>query len=411
MKRKKTTALTIAAFCLALTHMAGNAASAKPLDLSVIAGQWARIDGSYTLRVEDVMSDGTAEVSYFNPRRIHVAESRISTRDGRIKLFVKLRDEDYPGCTYTLFYYHEQDVLAGVYYQAAVGRTYEVIFVRKDSGQMRFRWLMTYYDRMNVGSVLCIVCIAMLLVFCMKQATMPPGANAATLEDIQRYLTEVGGSPVSPMAGDRQPHMLLDPEEKQVTGFAGCNHFFGSYELEGSSLTFGPMGATRMACPDLETGLETSVFEALERTRKWKQADEELLLLDADEVLARFSQEKYMPLVGPVWQWTQTLYNDDRKVVPENPENYTVQFQKDGAISVKADCNRKGGTYSISNGVKRISIEITQSTMAACPEGSLEDEFVKGLSAAAIYFIQNGDLYIDLKYDTGTMRFSKQNES
>ena len=111
-------------------HMAGNAASAQPFDFKVIAGEWARIDGSYTLRVENVMSDGAAEVSYFNPGRIHVAESRVSTQDGRIKLFVKLQDKGYPGCTYTLFYYHEQDVLAGVYYQAAVGQTYEVIFVR-----------------------------------------------------------------------------------------------------------------------------------------------------------------------------------------------------------------------------------------------------------------------------------------
>jgi heat shock protein HslJ len=96
------------------------------------------------------------------------------------------------------------------------------------------------------------------------------GAEAAGIEGIQWYLTEVGGSPVSPMADDKQPHILLDPEEKQATGFAGCNNFFGSYELDGSSLTFGPMGATRMACPDLETGLETSVFKALESTRKWK---------------------------------------------------------------------------------------------------------------------------------------------
>lgn len=132
MKRRNTTALTVAAFCLALMHMAGNAVLAKPFDFSVIAGQWARIDGSYTLRVENIMSDGTAAVSYFNPRGIHVAESRVSTQDGRIRLFVRLRDEGYPGCTYTLFYYHEQDALAGVYYQAALGRTYEVIFVRKE---------------------------------------------------------------------------------------------------------------------------------------------------------------------------------------------------------------------------------------------------------------------------------------
>jgi len=130
MKRKKTTPLAAAAFCLVLMHMAGNAALAKPFDFSVIPGQWAHIDGSYTLRVENVMSDGAAEVSYFNPGRIHVAESRVSTQQGRIRLFVKLRDEGYPGCTYTLFYYPEEDVLAGVYYQAAVGQTFEVIFVR-----------------------------------------------------------------------------------------------------------------------------------------------------------------------------------------------------------------------------------------------------------------------------------------
>ena len=82
----------------------------------------------------------------------------------------------------------------------------------------------------------------------------------------------------------------------------------------GSSLTFGPMGATRMACPDLETGLETSVFDALENTREWKKEGESLLLIDEDAVLAHFSREKYMGITGPVWQWTQTLYNDDSKV-------------------------------------------------------------------------------------------------
>jgi heat shock protein HslJ len=138
-----------------------------------------------------------------------------------------------------------------------------------------------------------VLCITMLMVSCMKQATPPLVADAAGIEGIQWYLTEVGGSPVSPMADDKQPHILLDPEEKQATGFAGCNNFFGRYELDGSSLTFGPMGATRMACPDLETGLETSVFKALESTRKWKIEGGDLLLLDTHDVLARFSWEKY----------------------------------------------------------------------------------------------------------------------
>jgi hypothetical protein len=37
---------------------------------------------------------------------------------------------------------------------------------------------------------------------------------------------------------------------------------------------------------------EMSVFEALESTRNWKKSDGELLLLDEDAVLARFSFQK-----------------------------------------------------------------------------------------------------------------------
>ena len=126
------------AVCLALMQTAAGVAAAQPLDFKVIAGQWARIDGSYTLQVEDVTSEGAVNVRYYNPGEIHVAQSQAGTQEGRIKLFVKLQDKGYPGCTYTLFYYPEQDVLAGVYYQAAVDQTYEVIFVRKKARKTGF---------------------------------------------------------------------------------------------------------------------------------------------------------------------------------------------------------------------------------------------------------------------------------
>jgi hypothetical protein len=59
-----------------------------------------------------------------------VAQSQVGAQEGRIKLFVKLQDKGYPGSTYTLYYYAEKDALAGAYYQAVTGRTYDVIFVR-----------------------------------------------------------------------------------------------------------------------------------------------------------------------------------------------------------------------------------------------------------------------------------------
>lgn len=235
--------------------------------------------------------------------------------------------------------------------------------------------------------------------------TLPATDN---IEDTKWQLIEVSGAPVSPLAGEKRPHILLDSSQKKATGFAGCNNFFGSYEIDGAALKFGPIGSTRMSCLDLQLSLETEFLNALDQTSGWEIKDDMLLFLDGGDVLARFTKEDNSEITGTVWQWVQTRYNDDRKAVPAEPKSYTVEFREDGTLNVKADCNQKGGTYSTFEEEKRLSIEITHATMAACPEGSLEDEFVRALSAAAIYFIKDGDLYIDQKYDTGTIRLSKQ---
>jgi heat shock protein HslJ len=133
--------------------------------------------------------------------------------------------------------------------------------------------------------------ISMSMVCCMKRGTTVSATDILPI-GVRWYLTQVGGSPVSLPVDGKQPYMALDPAKRQVTGFAGCNNFFGNYELDGSSLNFGPIGTTRMACPDLEMGLETKLFEALQSTRKWKIEDGDLLLLETDAALARFSREQ-----------------------------------------------------------------------------------------------------------------------
>ncbi len=111
-------------------------------------------------------------------------------------------------------------------------------------------------------------------------------------------------------------------------------------------------------------------------------------------------------LVGPVWLWQQTLMSNDDQFGPDNPANYTVQFMADGTVAVQADCNRVGGSYTLDDSA--IAIELGPSTLVACPEGSLGDPFVAQLGGAAIYFFQEGDLLLDLQFDSGTMRFSPQ---
>jgi heat shock protein HslJ len=111
-------------------------------------------------------------------------------------------------------------------------------------------------------------------------------------------------------------------------------------------------------------------------------------------------------LIGPRWQWLQSRYNNDTQAVPTKPENYTIQFQEGGEVNIKADCNLKSGTFTEQD--KRLSITIIRTTAAACEPGSLEQAFVRDLVASVVYFFRDNDLYIDLKYDTGTMKFSQR---
>lgn len=375
-------------------------------------------------------------------------------------------------------------------------------------------------------------------------------------ENVEWVLVKLGSAPVPTLPGSRQPSLRLDAAKKQATGYAGCNNFFGGYELVGAALKFGPLAATRRACPDPESAVETRYLEALAKVSGWKYDAGELLLVNNGAVLARLAtkpadastpdlqtitlrsraytaspvtltrgeyrapaapdsasevsvrltdhqafktlsgkeygvvvvatslggsgtyselallskadkgwtnthtvllgdrvriqsiaieknvvvidmlahasrdpvccptqqtQKRYAirngklaaveqkkesipSLTGKVWQWTHTRYNNDQRTVPARPEHYTLQFSEDGQINVKADCNLKGGTYALDD--KKLTLTLRMSTMAACEPGSLEDEFVRNLTAATIYFFMNGDLFLDLKADTGTMRFS-----
>jgi heat shock protein HslJ len=132
--------------------------------------------------------------------------------------------------------------------------------------------------------------------------------------------------------------------------------------------------------------------------------------LDGDQLVEVSAKdiEGDQTLTGQVWQWTRFVDPLSETQVDE-PAQYTVEFGDDGSISAKADCNQANGTYTVNSGQGSsgsIDIEIMAMTRAMCPPDSLSDQFVQYLNEAAIYFFQDGNLYLDLPADSGTMTFS-----
>ena len=105
--------------------------SAEKPDYQSLVGDWVRTDGGYVIRITGVNPDGSVDAGYFNPRPINVSRAVASFEGGKIKLFIELRDRGYPGSTYNLTHNAKNNALVGIYYQAAMGQSFEVAFVLK----------------------------------------------------------------------------------------------------------------------------------------------------------------------------------------------------------------------------------------------------------------------------------------
>jgi hypothetical protein len=102
-----------------------------PADKNRLVGDWVRTDSPYQLKITAVQDDGNLKAGYYNPKSIHVSRAMWDNSDGRLKVYIELRDENYPGSNYKLNYYAENDALAGEYFQAVEGNTYNVAFTRE----------------------------------------------------------------------------------------------------------------------------------------------------------------------------------------------------------------------------------------------------------------------------------------
>lgn len=186
---------------------------------------------------------------------------------------------------------------------------------------------------------------------------------------------------------------------------ADCNRAIGQFTEEADGRLLVQMGPTTMAaCP--EGSISSQFLQALNNSNLFFFQGEDLFIdLTFDSGTMQFSSQPPPSLVDTQWKLQQIVLNDDTTLVADQPENYTVEFMADGSLAVQADCNRGSGTFTTTDD-SQLEIGPIATTLAACPEGSLGNDFTQALSNSAIYFFQGGDLFIDLAFDSGTMQLS-----
>ena len=101
-------------------------------DMGILKGRWLRPDGGYVLTVKSVDANGKMDAAYNNPNPISVSRAEATWEDPAIRVFIELWGKGYPGSTYRLTYDPKSNELRGIYFQAALRQSFEVVFVKAD---------------------------------------------------------------------------------------------------------------------------------------------------------------------------------------------------------------------------------------------------------------------------------------
>lgn len=154
----------------------------------------------------------------------------------------------------------------------------------------------------------------------------------------------------------------------RISGTAGCNHYFATYTLKGTAITFGPAGSTLMYCVD--SGVmdqESAYLTLLGQAASITVDGDRLTLLDGkgSPILA-FSKTippAPAPLVGTNWT-LESFHTGDAVSSLISGTAITAVFGNDGSVTGSAGCNRYFGRYNVSE--NSLSIDQIGSTKMYC---------------------------------------------
>jgi heat shock protein HslJ len=183
--------------------------------------------------------------------------------------------------------------------------------------------------------------------------------------------------------------------EGRISGSAGCNQYFGSYETSGNELTIREIGSTEMFCMEPEGIMEQeqAFLSALGTVGAYQVEGGQLEMLDADgNVVLTFVAPEPEPEVGlETTQWVFGGFVEGDVInSPIAGTRITLQFGQDVARG-SAGCNDYGASYTVQDG--ELEIGEIERTAEACtqPAGVMEQEerYIDALARVTAYELED----------------------
>ena len=181
-------------------------------------------------------------------------------------------------------------------------------------------------------------------------------------------------------------------QQGRVSGYSGCNRFFGGYTIDADRIVIGQLAGSMMMCEEPAMALEHAFTGALAGTFRYSVAGKVLTLASESAPVLTFEAEPPPTLEGVTWEVTG--FNNGRQAVvsPMLDTKISLAF-KDGMVTGTAGCNTFRATYTAV--ADSLAIGPAATTRMACPkEGVMQQEqqFLAALQSATTWAIERNVL-------------------
>ena len=170
-----------------------------------------------------------------------------------------------------------------------------------------------------------------------------------------------------------------------VTGLAACNRYYGTYEVDDSSLTAGPFGSDLIGCSPAVIESMDTFLEALEAVDKFALSGRELLLT-GPEIELRFEWLPPVPTAEFIdIPWTlEAIIDEDGSRTEPTGEPATLLLRSDGTFEGFSGCRTYTGEWSTEGAFMRQNLA-HRPTGECPPELSAQDRRFPGMSRSSAH--------------------------
>ena len=181
-------------------------------------------------------------------------------------------------------------------------------------------------------------------------------------------------------------------QDGRVSGYSGCNRFFGGYTIDGERIVIDPLAGSMMMCAESAMALEHAFTSKLAGTFLYSVAGKVLTLASDSAPVLTFEAEPPPTLEGVTWEVTG--FNNGRQAVisPLLDTKISLAF-KDGMVTGTAGCNTFRATYTA--GADSLAIGAAATTRMACPKDGVmlqEQQFLAALQSATTWSVERNVL-------------------